>query len=64
MCRRARTISLHRRGGDGRRLDGRRSILGFLRDDDVSSWAAALSTAAHTAYHLGAIRQVLREVSG
>ena len=30
--------------------------------DDVSA-AAALSTAAHTAYHLGAIRQVLQEVS-
>jgi hypothetical protein len=30
--------------------------------DDVAA-AAALSTAAHTAYHLGAIRQVLQEVS-
>jgi len=30
--------------------------------DDMAA-AAALSTAAHTAYHLGAIRQVLQEVS-
>jgi hypothetical protein len=30
--------------------------------DDLAA-AAALSTAAHTAYHLGAIRQVLQEVS-
>jgi hypothetical protein len=30
--------------------------------DDLAA-AAALSTAAHTAYHLGAIRQVIQEVS-
>ncbi len=31
---------------------------------DATSAAAALSTAAHTAYHLGAIRQILASVQG
>lgn len=39
-----------------------RKVVGARTNWDGMSASAALSTAAHTAYHLGAIRQILAEV--
>lgn len=41
----------------------RRVVAARTSWDDTGA-AAALSTAAHTAYHLGAIRQVIAEIAG
>ena len=40
-----------------------RAVIASRESWDDLATAAALSTAAHTAYHLGAIRQVLQEVT-
>jgi hypothetical protein len=42
--------------------DGWRKLVAARTSWDDMSAAAALSTAAHTAYHLGAIRQILAEL--
>ena len=52
------------RGGLRAEAEKWRAVVSSRTDWDDLAASAALSTAAHTAYHLGAIRQILAAVNG